>query len=823
VYDFPVMSSGYSYMEEYAKLSQDVPEPVDQEMAEYLAGFPLPDYGQWPQTTTEHPSSEQAPSGQSSADQSGTGPSSAEEPDMPPRHDAASTTESAGRSVLDRLAITRGSGGRRRARDSYDAEQSADYIQYQDEPDYGGTGDEILAAAEEASARASIPHVPEPEDVPAPPDSPEVPVPPNPDADPKPGRRRRPTEDPEHPVPEDPSQPAPDQGAGAAGPDHPGHARQSGLAALAAEPGRRAPGAEPDLRPSEEHRTFSAETGRRRASAERGHHTRPEERDNSGSSGELARRTVSAAGPQSSQEPDRHTPDAEPGRDTPAGEPARRTPPAQPDIAPQPGRLLPPDLPPSPRRRRFPTDPKSEPGRHGFPVDPEPDPLSPVDPEPDRRGVPAHPDIDPVPDPLFPRDPAPQPGRRGLPAHPDIDPRPDPSFPVEPGQVPGRRRFPADPDQEPEPDRRVLPAHPDIDPPSSRSVPAAEARPAVSISDSQESSGGIGAEPERRGFPYEQEDSRRLPGRRRRPEVKATPEVPESGEQEQVPAEPQAGGRRRKPEDVTDGHRAVPEPADMRSGSFAVPQRGGRRRAPEQPGDTDDAKTSEPRPSAEASEQPRAEVESEESILRALAELTELRARRQPEPAAQPATEEPAARWDSGPTSIRPRPDLTTEKQQPGPSRWDNGPTVVRPLPRLEAENLRERPEEPAPGQAADERRTPPPAESPEAEPRPPVETAEPPKPEPPKRRLSAVLDGAERPAGTPNGAEDSPQSVGRASRLRRRERTDLKLADLLAEALVAYQSSTAEGSDEDILSAYDDTTGRVAGDQQRGERETGY
>ncbi|SMD26233.1 diguanylate cyclase domain-containing protein [Kibdelosporangium aridum] len=168
LYDLPPEDSGYTFIQEYAGLQSDVADP---EMAEYLAGFPLPDYGrQWP---------------------------SADEPGMP--QDDSAEAEG-GRSVLDRLDITRGSGGRRRAPDAFKADPSADYDQYainQPMQTYSNTGDEILAAAEEAE-RASIPQPPDPDEIPTPPDSPEVPIPPDPDVEPPPGRRRRPAE-PEQP------------------------------------------------------------------------------------------------------------------------------------------------------------------------------------------------------------------------------------------------------------------------------------------------------------------------------------------------------------------------------------------------------------------------------------------------------------------------------------------------------------------------------------------------------------------------------------------------------------------------------------------------
>jgi hypothetical protein len=56
-----------------------------------------------------------------------------------------------------------------------------------------------------------------------------------------------------------------------------------------------------------------------------------------------------------------------------------------------------------------------------------------------------------------------------------------------------------------------------------------------------------------------------------------------------------------------------------------------------------------------------------------------------------------------------------------------------------------------------------------------------------------------------PSESADSPQSALRPSRLRRREKTDVGLADLLAEALVAYQTSHSDTEDEDVLPSYDD------------------
>jgi GGDEF domain-containing protein len=208
---------GYTYIEEYAAPPEDEPERADAEMDAYLAGFSLPEYRQWEPT---------------------------EEPEEPqtPKHDAASTSDT-GTSVLDRLGITRGSGGeagggrrgggRRRAPESSDSDpfdqrpfdqrqssqhesgqQQFDPYQYQPDPrttsagPSAGVGDEILAAA--SAARASIPQIPEPDPIPDPPDSPDIPIPPDPDVVPRPGRRR--STEPALPDPSKPSDPTdPDQ------------------------------------------------------------------------------------------------------------------------------------------------------------------------------------------------------------------------------------------------------------------------------------------------------------------------------------------------------------------------------------------------------------------------------------------------------------------------------------------------------------------------------------------------------------------------------------------------------------------------------------
>jgi GGDEF domain-containing protein len=189
-------ADGYTYMEQYAAMEQyapppeEEPEPADAEMDAYLAGFSLPEYGQqWP------PSEETEP--------------------QAPKHDAASIND-AGRSVLDRLGITRGGGGgRRRAPDSSEPQQ-CDPGQFDpDQSDQGlagdasssGIGEEVLAAS---AASASIPQPPGPDAVPGPPDSPDIPIPPDPDVDPAPPRRRAP--DPSDPLssPEVPIPPNPD-------------------------------------------------------------------------------------------------------------------------------------------------------------------------------------------------------------------------------------------------------------------------------------------------------------------------------------------------------------------------------------------------------------------------------------------------------------------------------------------------------------------------------------------------------------------------------------------------------------------------------------
>lgn len=102
---------------------------------------------------------------------------------------------------------------------------------------------------------------------------------------------------------------------------------------------------------------------------------------------------------------------------------------------------------------------------------------------------------------------------------------------------------------------------------------------------------------------------------------------------------------------------------------------------------------------------------------------------------------------------------------------------------------------------------------------------------EPRRRRWASILDGQERPGlplepsepRDPPIAAETGSDPGKPSRMRRREKTDVKLADLLAEALVAYQASTSDNPDEDVLSAYDDAAGRVVDDKPRRERETGY
>jgi GGDEF domain-containing protein len=67
------------------------------------------------------------------------------------------------------------------------------------------------------------------------------------------------------------------------------------------------------------------------------------------------------------------------------------------------------------------------------------------------------------------------------------------------------------------------------------------------------------------------------------------------------------------------------------------------------------------------------------------------------------------------------------------------------------------------------------------------------------RRRLSSPREG------DPIGSEEPPQGDEKPSRLRRRDKTDVKLGDLLAEALVAYQTSQPDGTDEDVPSKYED------------------
>jgi hypothetical protein len=140
---------------------------------------------------------------------------------------------------------------------------------------------------------------------------------------------------------------------------------------------------------------------------------------------------------------------------------------------------------------------------------------------------------------------------------------------------------------------------------------------------------------------------------------------------------------------------------------------------------------------------------------------------------------------------------------------------------------------EPKPQPRPEPKPEPKPQLRPEPKPEPKAQPAAEPKQdpeEPRRRRWASILDGQERPGLPPEPAEpkDPPvaeenRNPGKPSRNRRREKTDVKLADLLAEALVAYQASTSENPNEDVLSAYDDAAGRVVDDTPRRERETGY
>ncbi|TCO50709.1 diguanylate cyclase domain-containing protein [Actinocrispum wychmicini] len=105
--DVQSRTDGYTYIEEYASTTDDHQQDRDPELEAYLAGFSLPEYGQWsstqePQEPVATPDPEPFPA------------------DPPARHDAAKGSDQ-GRSVLDRLGITpSGGGGRRRAPDSLD-------------------------------------------------------------------------------------------------------------------------------------------------------------------------------------------------------------------------------------------------------------------------------------------------------------------------------------------------------------------------------------------------------------------------------------------------------------------------------------------------------------------------------------------------------------------------------------------------------------------------------------------------------------------------------------------------------------------------------
>ncbi|MBP2319832.1 GGDEF domain-containing protein [Kibdelosporangium banguiense] len=678
VYDLPPEDSGYTYMQEYAQTSHDGPEPADPEMAEYLAGFPLPEYTQWaPIEESQWPPTE--------------------EPDMPPHHDAApastdtlaavstdaptgmpapaptaSMTDTAdtGRSVLDRLDITRGSGGRRRAPDSFAPDQSTDYTQpgpaTPDSPynttssagygepsrgesassKYASTSDEILAAAEEALAhpipRASIPHIPDPEEIPVPPDTPDIPPVPNPDTDPQPGRRPDPDPDP------------------------------------APKPSRRGTPAHPDIDPPPSHPAFPTSPDPQREPARRDVPTHPDidppagflafpagpdpDREPSFPTDldrDLGRRDVSAysdvdlsagfpAGPDRGHEPvvadvgpsDHVDFDSDAGIEWPAAQPA-----AEPEANQRPGRrraLADDDLEPSSGPGRVPVEPVNEAGERAWPA----------------AEVPQAPDS------------APPTGRRRMPENFDAPAAVD-------GQRPGRRRMP---DQDEQPDDSQLPT-------GRRRMPEPE-----------DSSGRLEAEPVRRG-----------PGR---------PDVPGeswSGWGRVLQPEGQSAGS-----DSEGGRRRMPEPPDAPA---EFPSRASRVLEPEQPSPAPERRPS-PRP------------------------------RPQPESQAQP----------------QPQPQ---QQQQPQPEPKPQDPQEAR------------------------------------------------------RRRWASVLDGQERaglppepaePRDPPAGPESSPESAGRPSRMRRREKTDVKLADLLAEALVAYQASTSEHPDEDVLSAYDDAAGRVADENPRRE-----
>lgn len=338
-------------------------------------------------------------------------------------------------------------------------------------------------------------------------------------------------------------------------------------------------------------------------------------------------------------------------------------------------------------------------------------------------------------------------------------------------------------------------------------------------------------------------------------------------------------------DDRRPGRRRMPDPPDLpngqstaaarpQSGGLGIPDeieaRPGRRRAPEPGQDTAAGRPSprpKPRPEPQPEARPRPELQPEPSPRPESKPVPRLQPDPRPEPRVQPdpkpeprvqPTPEPRLRVTPQPRpNPQPVPPLQ-QKPQPEPAS-ESGPESRRdqqlaaqpePVSAREPESRWEsRRDQQSAGQAdlrsgreLESRQGQQPVAEPE--PRQDQQQAEQARPgsrtgdgqdpqEPRRRRWASILDGEERSGLPPEPAEpldprlrsESPADGAdtRPSRIRRREKTDVKLADLLAEALVAYQASTAEHPDEDVLSAYDDAAGRVVEDTPRRERETGY
>lgn len=925
VYDLPPEDSGYTFMQEYAQLSHDGPE-ADAEMAEYLAGFSLPEYGQW--SHTEEPNWTHT-----------------EEPDMPPRHDtpAADKNEdddTAGRSVLDRLEITRGSGGRRRAPDSFAADQSADYAQYPsaDETPYppSDPSHPTDTSADVHSPSGDFPHRSGESSY---------------SSDRSPADGQRPSD--VFPYGSDDSSRMPSRGQRPSG-ESPARNRRDRSSEYAQYP----PDQSPDYGGTGDEILAAAEEAAALAALPPAEIPPAADLYAEILNSEARRSsTPPASAPQNSaaqsSDPDSSGPRASiPHVPDPEEIPV---PPDAPDIPAVPN----PDIDPQPGRRRQPDDPESDPAA----------------PTPGRRAIPKHPDIDPTPD--YPTDP--DPDFPGFPPNRDVDPRP------------GRRGLPADPDIEPPRERLGFPTNADDESPRARQADlAGESRGGRrrAPDDVAPQSGSVPedlvqAEPRRRGRPEipESDGEPRLgrlrfpdevangdsgageqrPGRRRMPEQdesRSAPEqqasagrrrMPEPASEETGPgpmgrgadqAEPlggqravlggQAGRRRRiadylesveRPDaDAGSGRRRSPDRADSAEGRRSSGERAGSTESPDL--EASAGRRSAPSPEQRPSPQPRPEHRPELKAERRLepraeprpqprpeprAERAEPRADRSepradlrpepnpeprfesnPEPAARPRSHsdpepkaeprrepnrepnpEPVARSryevdldaqarsrsESNPESAaRSRSESNPEAQaqprrrqdpeaqvQPSlksqsepavqPSRKPNPEPQAQPRPQPQSEP---RPDlkQPAPKPESQPALTQAPEPTPEQTPTPEPDlgTAKDPE-EPRRRRWASILDGQERPGLPPEPSEPrdppitdaEPVNPGKPSRNRRRDKTDVKLADLLAEALVAYQASTSDNPDEDVLSAYDDAAGRVVDDTPRRERETGY